>query len=452
MTVSDLESGLSTSDVTAGASADGSLDVLLVGMDSRTDAQGNPLPDDVLERLGAGDNEANLTDTLILLHIPKDRSRAVAYSLPRDTYTRIPDGHGKHKINSAFGRGKSEAESELQQQGVSGSAELERRSSEAGRKLLLSTVEDLTGVGIDHYAEVNLLGFYQLTKAVGGVDVCLNDAVDDSYSGADFSAGPQTISGSDALAFVRQRHGLPRGDLDRVVRQQAFLAGLARSILSTGTLASPSKLSGLFDSLQKSVVLDQDWDVLTFAGQMQNLAGGNLAFDTIPVEDPAYDTPDGEAIQVDPYEVRTTIQRVNQGLPPEPPQPPGLASTTVDVRNATDTSGLASGVLDELASDDIPTGTAENATPRNTSRVSYAPGHGEIARYIAEQLNGLPVRRDPELGSGQLNVLLADDYDGPGNEQNFASQKPLQLDGAQREQPPAPSDDAITADGVPCIN
>ncbi|WP_460957924.1 LCP family protein [Parasphingorhabdus pacifica] len=454
MTLGDLQSGLSTSNITAGASADGSLDVLLVGMDSRTDAQGNPLPEDVLERLGAGDNEANLTDTLILLHIPKDRSRAVAYSLPRDTYTAIPGGYGEHKINSAFGRGKSEATDELQDQGVTDPAELERRSSESGRKLLLQTVEELTGVGIDHYAEVNLLGFHQLTKAVGGVEVCLKEPVNDPYSGADFPAGRQSISGSDALAFVRQRHGLPRGDLDRVVRQQAFLAGLARSMLSTGTLASPSKLNGLFDSLQKAVVLDQDWDVLTFAQQMQGLAGGNIAFDTIPVENPAYDTPDGEAVQVDPDTVQETIQRVNKGLPPQPPEPAGLQAVSVDVRNTTDTSGLASSVLDELASEDVPTGAADNADPRRTSRVAYAPGHGEIARYVAEQLDGLPVRSDQDLRDGHIDVLLADDYNGPGK-QSFAPSGQVRLDGVQRQQaptPPAPSEDAITADGIPCIN
>ncbi|SFT71384.1 transcriptional attenuator, LytR family [Actinopolyspora lacussalsi subsp. righensis] len=200
-----LDGRRNTSDVTSKTDADGSMDILLVGKDSRTDANGDPLPDDLLRRLRAGDNEAELTDTLILLRIPRDRSRAVAYSIPRDTYVSMPDGYGKHKINSAFGRAKAQAADELRSEGVSDSAELERRSAEAGRELLVDTVTDLTGVGIDDYAEVNLLGFYRLTKAVGGVEVCLKNAVDDPYSGADFPAGRQTVSGGDALDFVRQR-------------------------------------------------------------------------------------------------------------------------------------------------------------------------------------------------------------------------------------------------------
>ncbi|RCW43668.1 LytR family transcriptional attenuator [Halopolyspora algeriensis] len=323
---SDLERGMSTSDATIDAGADRAVDILLVGMDSRTDAQGNPLPDEVLAKLRAGDNGAELTDTMILLRIPEDRSRAVAYSLPRDSYVSIP-GHGKHKLNSAFGRGKAEAADRLRSQGVTESAELERRSAEAGRKLMVRTVERLTGVGIDHYAEVNLLGFYRLTKAVGGVEVCLKAPVDDPYSGADFPAGRQVISGADALAFVRQRHGLPDGDLDRVVRQQAFLAGMARSVLSSGMLADPARLREVFDSLKRFVVLDQGWDVLAFARQMQGLAEGNIRFDTIPVEDSTYDTPDGMAVRVDPAEVRAAIRQVVHE--------PSAAPTTSEQRTKT---------------------------------------------------------------------------------------------------------------------
>ncbi|WP_459159544.1 LCP family protein [Salinifilum ghardaiensis] len=112
----DLGAGMNTSEVTADAGADGATDILLVGKDSRTDAQGNPLPQEVLDKLQAGDNEASLTDTLLLLHIPHDRSRAVAYSIPRDTYVSLPDGYGQHKINSAYARAQSEAEQDLQQQ------------------------------------------------------------------------------------------------------------------------------------------------------------------------------------------------------------------------------------------------------------------------------------------------------------------------------------------------
>src|SRR5699024_3684476 len=108
-----------------------------------------------------------------------------------------------------------------------------------------------------HYAEVNLLGFARITPALGGVPVCLRQPVNDPMSGANFEAGPQRLAGPEALAFVRQRHGLPRGDLDRVVRQQAFLAGLARSGLSSDLLTNPDRLRTVMDSVQSSLVLDE---------------------------------------------------------------------------------------------------------------------------------------------------------------------------------------------------
>ncbi len=452
ITVGRLQGGLSTSDVTSGAGPDGAVDILLVGLDSRTDAQGNPLPAEVLQQLRTGDSGSSLTDTLILLHIPKDRSRAVAYSLPRDSYVSIPDGFGEHKINSAYGRAKAKARAELQGQGVRDPVELERRSSDAGRKLLVRTVEQLTGVNIDHYAEVNLLGFYQLTQAIGGVEVCLNAAVDDPFSGARFPAGRQSISAGDALAFVRQRHGLPRGDLDRVQRQQAFMAGLARSMLSTGTLANPAKLGAMFDAVRQSVVLDAGWDVLAFAGEMQGLAGGDITFDTIPIEDPEYDTPqDGQAIKVNPRQVQMMIQRVNEGLPAESPRPKSLDTSVVDVLNGAGISGLASRVQDELNSEDVPIGNVGNVTESPASRVLFTPGDEEAARFIAEHLGGLPAQPDPRLRSGRIQVVLGKDYRGPGA-QNLAPAPAVRLDATARQAPAPPSGDTINAGEVPCVN
>ena len=454
--LSSLTRGLGTSDVTDGASADGAVDVLLAGNDSRTDSQGHPLPADVLQKLGAGDNDASLTDTLILLHIPEDHSRAVAYSIPRDTYVDIP-GHGRHKINSAFGRAKSRATSQLRAQGVTDPAELDRRASEAGRKTLVQTVGQLTGANVDHYAEVNLLGFYQITQAIGGVQVCLKRPVEDSYSGAHFRAGVQTVAGTDAMGFVRQRHGLPRGDLDRVRRQQAFLAGLSRAMLSSGTLSDPGRLSALFQSLQKSLVLDQGWDVLTFAQQMQNLSGGNITFDTIPVEDPSYSTSEGQAVQVDPHEVRETVQRVNRGLPPTPPPPPQISSTTVNVRNGSSISGLAGKVAGQLKDKRVPVDDVGNGPSAGRSKVSFAPGSEQVAQFVAHQLGDLPTVADPQLHARHVQVQLTRNYSGPGAQNNLAGAQPVRLDGGMgRRAAPAkaaaPSGDAITAGGIPCVN
>jgi LCP family protein required for cell wall assembly len=172
---------------------------LLVGLDARTDSAGNPLPPELFNALHVGPDAGQLdTDTIILLHVPADPDQpAEAISIPRDSYVPIAGGRGMHKINSAYEAGLKSAEDTLTAQGVTG-PELDRRGREAGRATLVATVEQLTGVQIDHFAEINFVGFVQLTEALGGVPVCLRKPVHDSYSGVDLPAGPQTVNGATA--------------------------------------------------------------------------------------------------------------------------------------------------------------------------------------------------------------------------------------------------------------
>ncbi|MFJ9786019.1 LCP family protein [Amycolatopsis sp. NPDC101161] len=284
--------------------------ILLVGIDARTDAYGNPLPQNVLDALhaGGGEDGGDTTDTMIVVHIPAGGAAATAISVPRDSYVDIAGGYGKHKINSAYSRGKNAAMSGLRSQGLSG-AQLEVAANEAGAKTAIQTIEKFTGLTINHYAAINLAGFDALSQAVGGVEVCLKAPVHDTYSGADFPAGPQTLSGPQALAFVRQRHGLANGDLDRIARQQAFLSGMAKKVLSAGTFTDVSKLNALVTAVQGSVVLDKGWDVLSFAQQLRGMSSGAIAFATIPVQSLSLATPsDGDAVKVDPAQVQQFIR------------------------------------------------------------------------------------------------------------------------------------------------
>jgi LCP family protein required for cell wall assembly len=284
--------------------------LLLVGIDARTDAYGNPLPQNVLDALhaGSGDDGGDTTDTMIVVHIPAGGAAATAISIPRDSYVDIAGGYGKHKINSAYSRGKNASMSDLRAQGLSG-AQLEVAANEAGAKTAIQTVEKFTGLTINHYAAINLAGFDALSQAVGGVEVCLNAPVHDTYSGADFPAGRQTLSGAQALAFVRQRHGLLNGDLDRIARQQAFLSGMAEKVLSAGTFTDVSKLNSLVSAVQGAVVLDKGWDVLSFAQQLRGMTSGAIAFVTIPVQSLSLQTPsDGDAVKVDPGQVQQFVR------------------------------------------------------------------------------------------------------------------------------------------------
>jgi LCP family protein required for cell wall assembly len=410
-----LHEGLSTTNVIGWAVPDKATDLLLVGLDSRTDAHDNPLARDVLTRLHAGDNEGELTDTMILVRIPNDGQHAVAISLPRDLYVELPDGYGKHKLNSAFARARNATAQRLVAQGVD-PATVRTESIAAGRKLLLQAVKDLTGVGIDHYAEINLLGFSLLTDAVGGVQVCLKAPVHDRFSGADFPAGPQLISGPDALAFVRQRHGLPRGDLDRIVRQQAYMASLAHKVLTAGTLANPSRINQLINATQQSLVLDDGFDVLDFAARMQGLAAGNVVFETIPVLGDGLSESDGAVLNVDPDAVRAFVGQAIDVTSTPDPQPdsrsvPQVARTpTVDVFNASAVRGLAKSVSDQLTGQGFPAGTVGNSAVRSTSVVRYPTGGQVSARTVAETLGGLPVEEDAQLATGTVQVYLGKDY------------------------------------------
>ncbi|MEU3273179.1 LCP family protein [Saccharomonospora sp. NPDC006951] len=458
-----LVSGLTVADVIGehgggDKPADGARDILLVGMDSRTDAQGNPLSEEMLAKLKAGVSDGELnTDTLIFVHIPNDGSKAVAISLPRDSYVDIP-GYGEHKINSAYARAKFAAMDRLKQEGVTDQRELEVQSNQEGAKTLIATVEKLTGSTIDNYASINLLGFYDITKAIGGVDVCLNEAVDDHYSGADFQAGKQTISGFDALAFVRQRHGLLRGDLDRVVRQQVFMAGLARKVLSAGTLTDPTKLNSLVDAVQKSVVVNKGWDLLGFAQQMRGLTGGQIEFRTIPVVDPEYDTPeDGQAIQVDPAEVREFVQGLSGEPEKETPSAPAAEpnEVTVDVLNGSNITGLAGTVSEKAATAGYLQGEVDNASARSTSVIEVPEGQRATGDEVAKAVGGdISVQENAEVPEGHVRVLLGPDYsDTSGQGEAEPAMQPDNLAGAQQpRQPTEDQEPAITADGVTCVN
>lgn len=437
--------------------ADGAVDILLVGMDSRTDAQGRPLPKETLRYLRAGvaDGELN-TDTLILLHIPNDGGRAVAHSIPRDSYVDIPGGYGTHKINSAYQRAKSDARKRLSAEGETDPAKLDVESNQDGAKKLVQTVQQLTGVTIDHYASVNLLGFYEITKAIGGVQVCLKNAVNEPLSGADFPAGKQTIEGRKALAFVRQRHDLPRGDLDRIARQQAFLAGIANKVLSAGTLTDGDKLNKLLAAVKRSVVLDQSWDIAGFAQQMSGLTGGKIKFQTIPVGSLALNTPeDGDAVEVSPAEVRAAVQDAdrrdsgNTTKQSTANDKSNNAATTVEVRNASAVPDLASHVLAALSERGFSEGMTGNAAPATDTVIRYPAGEQDSGQHVAEALTGDPMlEEDSSIPVGNVRVYLGSDYSGLGSESDPGSAEQAGV----TQQAPQPPESTITADGVTCVN
>jgi LCP family protein required for cell wall assembly len=467
-TITSLNDGLARTDVIGSGAQDrgpgeqaldGAVDILLVGRDSRKDEQGNPLPAQVLQELRAGPNGDDLTDTLIVLRIPNGQDSVKAFSIPRDSYVDLPEGLGKGKINAAFGLGKLAEAAKLRKQGIKDKAEIERESLTAGRTATREAVENLTGLTIDHYAEVNLLSFYDISQAVGGVNVNICKATKDEASGADFAAGPQLIEGANALAFVRQRDNLPGTDLGRVRRQQVFLASLAKSVLSAGTLANPGKLGDLIDSVKKSVVLDDNWDLLDFVQQMQGLSDGNIAFKTIPVGNVDYrysaTNHDLTAVQVDPAQVKAFVGGLLGGAA-LPPSAPPVAGTpvTVDVYNAGEKEGLAARVASLLKTQGYTPGKADNSPDkRRTSLVEFGAGMAAQGSDVAKALGGLNTRLSADVPAGHIVVQLGQVYSGPGATDGGAATGATAgtsvtgIPGA-----PKPSDPVTAADSGACVD
>src|ERR1700728_2275568 len=398
---------------------DGALDILLVGMDSRADAHGNPLSPQELATLRAGDEVASNTDTIILVRIPDNGKSATAISIPRDTYVSAP-GLGKTKINGVYGQTKEEKRVSLVESGMAPD-EAEREGTEAGREALIKTVADLTGVTVDHYAEIGLLGFSLITDALGGVNICLKEPVFEPLSGADFPAGPQKLNGPQALSFVRQRHELPRGDLDRVVRQQVVMSSLAHQVISGKTLSSPATMNRLQQAIQRSVVLSSGWDIMDFVNQLQKLAAGKVAFATIPVLDESGWSDDGmhSVVRVDPHQVQDWVggllQGQAKGKTEELAYSPG--KTSASVLNDTDINGLAASVSEVLTSKGFSTGKVGNndAAHVSSSQVQAAKVDDLGAKAIAKELGGLPVIANTSVPQGTVRVVLANDYTGPGS-------------------------------------
>ena len=411
------------------------MNLLLVGNDSRAN-----LSDEQLASLNAGTDSGINTDTMILVHVPADGSRASFVSFPRDSYVDIP-GYGKDKLNAAYAHGYADtpatASEEVRQAG--------------GAQLLVQTISKLTGLRIDHYAEVDLLGFFNLSSVVGGVEVNLCKAVDDSaWSGAVFPAGVQTISGADALKFVRQRHGLPRGDFDRIVRQQVFIAGVLRKMLSDDVLLNLGKQRELVEAASQSLTIDKGLDLFQLAQQMQSVTAGSIEFQTIPYVGTDRDAQDRSIIRLADEDTLHTFfadlsaePEALAGTTPAAPETVAPSAVTVDVLNGSGTSGLAAKAAAALESAGFAVGTTGNADSSryDTTVVRYAAGDEALAATVAAAVPGAAVEEGQDAVSGTVQLVLGSNFNGVGQAVDQAA--PSQ---------PVEGEDARTAADTGCIN
>jgi len=239
---------------------------LLVGLDARSDAPTTG-KDAEAPAWQAG---AQRSDTMMLMHISADRKSVSLVSIPRDTWVPVP-GHGKAKINAAYSWG--------------------------GPALTVRTVQDLTRIRIDHIAVIDWNGFRALTDAVGGVDITIPRTIEAKGDAREWLAGTHHMDGAEALLYVRERHGLPNGDLDRTKRQQNFLRALMLRTMSSGTLASPSKLTGLLGTIGDVASVDDrlsNTDLYDLAWSLRDVRPDGVHFMNAPFG--GFDTVDGQAV------------------------------------------------------------------------------------------------------------------------------------------------------------
>ncbi|WP_438943977.1 LCP family protein [Nocardia blacklockiae] len=418
-----LDQGFTRSNVISAedaAALDGDLNILLIGLDTRKDQNGNDLPKNILDQLHAGDGTEGgyNANSLILVHIPKDLKKVTAFSIPRDDYVAVSGipGYDHAKIKEAYGLKKAYAEQKLENQGVKDKIELEHKGREAGRESIVQTVKQLTGVPINRFAEVSLVGFYDIATILGGVDVCLNAPVNDEYySGAVFPAGPQHLDAANALSFVRQRHELQNGDLDRTHRQQAFLTSVAKQLKDSGTLTNVGKLQQLVSAAQEDIVLSEGWNLLDFAQTLGKAGSIPIEFQTLPVK--AYQTIDGQEVNiVDPAAIKKTVRAAFGVQAPQPTTPATTPTSTVDVVNSGGATGMAGKVSTALAAKGFTKGEVGNAaayTDGSSSVVYYGTGADTDATQAADLLGGLPAAPSKNVQPGHVKIVVGADFAMP---------------------------------------
>ena len=386
------------------AGAQGPRTILIVGSDSRE----NLAPDEAFQGKGREFVTGQRSDVIILAHLYGSADKAQLVSIPRDAYVPIPaftkPDTGEFvkaregKINSAFFQG--------------------------GPALLAQTVQDLSGVEIDHYMQIDFAGFTQLVDRLDGVEVCLSRPAKEPKSGIDLPAGRQTIGGDQALAFVRQREGLPRSDIDRIERQKRLLASLVRKVLSAQTLANPLKLNSVLEVATSSLEVDEG---LTFSAlrdlalRFRSFEANGVFFTTVPIADIAARRGRESVVLLDEVGAEQLFSLIARDIPPDAPPPPvdaaqivvPPAQVRVEVFNGAGISGLGA----RAAADLKRVGFQVVGSPGNRpgeaagTTVFHGPEKADSARTLAAALPGATIELDPSLGR-TLQVVVGASYSG----------------------------------------
>jgi anionic cell wall polymer biosynthesis LytR-Cps2A-Psr (LCP) family protein len=449
----------------AGSPSVGAMNILVMGLESRTNYEGQTLPESLLTAMHAG-NASSVsagqvgsqdTNTLILIHIFAGGKKAVGFSISRDdlvTYPQAYDGQTEGKIDGAYAYAYVQYVSD--HFGKEDSKDLYLHANQAGQAATIATVQSVTGQKIDHFVEVNLAGFYYLASAFNGIEVCIEpapaqggfgpganltdfvpatgtnnsgfNAFKDGYNSKKGGAQYLHLSAAQSLAYVRARDTLPGVDLGRTKRQQAVIDYVIYQLQHEGVFGDISKLNALLGTADQYLITDTGFNLLDFATDMRALSGQDLSFQTLPytpendVPVPGYPGPQDVNIIDIPY-----IQQLVKSAfdPPSPatgaktagkstasPVPTApAASVTVDVYNGNPAAaGLAGQVSQALVGLGYKAGKIENASAQTQAlqpgtQVFYGAGAAGNAQQIALQFGASATALD-SLPADHVEVLI----------------------------------------------
>jgi LCP family protein required for cell wall assembly len=374
------------------AGTSGAVNLLLIGSDTR-EGEGNDRYGDNDGTIGGGAH----SDTNLLVHLSADRSWATVVSIPRDSMTMAP-----RNCSATAPKREWHMRQWNQNYGIGGTG------------CLIRTLEGNTGVFVDHYAVVDFRGFKQMVDALGGVEVCTPQAVDDPITHLKLTPGRHTLDGRQSLQYVRARKSIGDGsDLQRINRQQAFLSSVMQKATSTQLLVQPNRLFSFLDAATKSLTTDPEFGLGTMkdlAGSVRGIGLDEIQFVTVPNEPYAAD-PNRVQWKASADEIWSALRedrpvggsRKPASSAPTPSPSPLTVSpdaVAVSVVNASGTPGLARQAAAALSVQGFAGITTSNAPAGPAgARVEYSGDRAEAARTVAAAFPGARIYKVAGLGS-----------------------------------------------------
>jgi anionic cell wall polymer biosynthesis LytR-Cps2A-Psr (LCP) family protein len=435
----------------------GAMNILVMGLESRTTFQGQDLSVQQLTETHSG-NEASVeaglegsqdTDTLILVHIAAGGGKATGFSIPRDDVVNYPHDVTvgstvitEGKIDAAYAYAYDQSLDQTVNSSLT-SAQRYLQANQAGQLFEVQTVESVTGVHIDHFIESNIIGFYELSQQFGGLEVCIRpapaqgglpakanltdhdvltgtdnsgfNAYADGYNGKKGGKQYLHLSAAQSLAYVRSRDTLPGIDIGRTARQQAAIEYILWKLKTSNVLTDLSTVTTLLANAKSYLMYDSDWDLIGSAQDLLSLSSSHLDFDTLPevstnnVSIPGYPS----AQSANYIDVPAIQQQVNKAFNGTPLLSPTASSVTVAVYNGGGASGLAGDVSQDLVAMGYKAGTIADSSTQSQplqdgTQVFYGAGSATQtnAQLIANVMGVQSATSLPSLPAGHVEVLL----------------------------------------------